>query len=122
MALIPYTTIAAVCAVFLYISYVLPAAAGFLAHGRTWTKMGPWHLGRYYRPLAALAVLGCIGLIVIGMQPPNQQAVWIVGVLGLAMAIIWFSFERKRFRGPPQISQTEYPVTSARSNDLSNYQ
>src|SRR5439155_1613102 len=40
MGLVPYTTIAAVCAVFLYISYVLPAAAGFLAHGRTWRENG----------------------------------------------------------------------------------
>jgi amino acid transporter len=115
MALIPYTTIAAVCAVFLYISYVLPAAAGFIAHGRTWTKMGPWHLGAWYRPLAAVAVLGCLGLIVIGMQPPNQQAVWIVGGGVLALAAIWFGFERTRFQGPPRMDRAandQYPMTN----------
>jgi amino acid transporter len=105
MVFIPYTTIAAICAVFLYISYVLPTAAGLLAHGRTWTEMGPWHLGAWYRPLALLAVIGCVGLIVIGMQPPNQQAVWIVGGTVVLMAITWFSFERKRFKGPPPISR-----------------
>jgi amino acid transporter len=105
MGLIPYTTIAAVCAVFLYISYVLPTAAGFLAHGRSWTTMGPWQLGAWYRPLAILAVLGCVGLIVIGMQPPNQQAVWIVGGAVLALAAIWFGFERKRFSGPPALNR-----------------
>jgi len=101
VAFIPYTTIAAVCAVFLYISYVLPTAAGFFAHGRSWTKMGPWHLGRWYRPLAVVAVVGCVGLIVIGMQPPNQQAVWIVGGAVVALVAIWFGFERTHFRGPP---------------------
>lgn len=106
-ALLPYTTVAAVCAVFLYISYVLPAAAGFLAHGRTWIKMGPWHLGHWYRPLAALAVLGCVGLIIIGMQPPNQQAVWIVGGGALAMAATWFGWERHRFTGPPTMLPNE---------------
>jgi amino acid transporter len=111
MALIPYTTIAAVCAVFLYISYVLPTAAGFLAHGRTWTRMGPWHLGRWYRPLAVLAVLGCVALIVIGMQPPNEQAVWIVGGALPALAATWFAFERNRFRGPPQIASTRPNAT-----------
>jgi len=111
MALIPYTTIAAVCAVFLYISYVLPTAAGFLAHGRTWTRMGPWHLGRWYRPLAVLAVLGCVALIVIGMQPPNEQAVWIVGGALPALAATWFGFERNRFRGPPQIANTRPTAT-----------
>ena len=59
--------LAAGCALFLYISYVLPVAAGFLAHGRSWTRMGPWQLGRLYRPLAVVSVLGCVFLIVIGM-------------------------------------------------------
>ncbi|MBM3840470.1 MAG: amino acid permease [Verrucomicrobia bacterium] len=102
--LVPYTTIAAVCVIFLYISYVLPVAAGFFAHGRTWTRMGPWQLGRWYRPLAVVSTLGCVGLIVIGMQPPNQQAVGIVGGAVALLLIVWFGLERKRFKGPPQIS------------------
>lgn len=101
---VPYTTIAAVCTIFLYISYVLPTVAGFLAHGRSWKAMGPWHLGKWYRPLAIAAVTGCVFLIVIGMQPPNQQAVWIVGALMAALAVAWFAFERRRFPGPPQLS------------------
>lgn len=101
MVFIPYTTIAAVCAVFLYISYVLPTAIGYFAHGRTWTVMGPWHIGRWYRPLSALSVLFCLFLIVIGMQPPNQQAVVIVGGAVALLALAWFGFVRTRFQGPP---------------------
>ncbi|MDB6032296.1 MAG: amino acid permease [Verrucomicrobiales bacterium] len=100
--LVPYTTIAAICTVLLYISYVLPVAAGFFAIGRSWKRIGPWHLGRWYRPLAAVAVMGCLFLIVIGMQPPNQQAVWIVGGVIVLMVVVWFGLERKRFKGPPQ--------------------
>jgi amino acid transporter len=100
-AFLPYPTIAAVCAVFLYISYVLPTAIGFFAYGRTWTEMGPWHIGRWYRPLAAASVLGCLFLIVIGLQPPNQQAVYIVGGAVSLLALSWFTFVRTRFRGPP---------------------
>jgi len=103
MTLVPYTTIAAVCVIFLYISYVLPTVAGFFAHGRTWTAMGPWHLGRWYKPLAVVSVIFCVFLIVIGMQPPNQQAVWLVGGAVGLLAVVWVTFERKRFRGPPQI-------------------
>ena len=107
MAFVPYTTIAAVCAVFLYISYVLPTAIGFFTHGRTWTSMGPWHLGRWYRPLAALSVLGCAFLIVVGLQPPNQQALWIVGgTIGL-LGLVWFGFVRTRFQGPPAAVMTQ---------------
>ena len=99
--LVPYVTIAAVCVIFLYISYVLPVAAGFLAHGRSWTRMGPWQLGRLYRPLAVVSVLGCVFLIVIGMQPPNEQAVKIVGGTVVLLLAVWFGLERKRFKGPP---------------------
>ena len=97
-----YSTITAVCVIFLYISYVLPTVAGLIAHGRTWTRMGPWHIGRWYRPLAVIAAVGCLFLIVIGMQPPNQQAFWIVGAVVLLLALTWFTFERRRFQGPPK--------------------
>jgi amino acid transporter len=98
---IPYEANAAICAVFLYISYVLPAALSLRAYGRTWTRMGPWHIGRWYRPLALLSVLGCGLLIVIGMQPPNDIAVWIVGGCALALAFMWWGFMGRRFPGPP---------------------
>ena len=100
-AFLPYATVAAVCAVFLYISYVLPAMLGCVAWGRTWTVMGPWHLGIWYRPLALLAVVGCGGLLLIGVQPPNQQAVWIVGGSCLLLLVGWLSHARKNFAGPP---------------------
>jgi len=104
-ALVPYATIAAVCTVFLYISYVLPVVAGFFAYGRTWTVMGPWQLGAWYRPLAMVAAIGCGFLIVIGLQPPNQQAVPIVGGTMAALLAIWYGYERKNFKGPPQVAK-----------------
>ena len=102
---VPYSAIAAICVVLLYISYVLPTAAGFFAIGRTWKRMGPWHLGEWYRPLAAIAVLGCLFLIVVGVQPPNQQAIWIIGGIVVLLFVIWFGLERKRFKGPPNVPQ-----------------
>jgi amino acid transporter len=96
-----YETIAAVCTVLLYVSYVLPTALGLWAFGRTWTQMGPWHLGRWYRPLAVVCVLGCVGLIVLGMQPPNEKAAWVVGGLVVVLAVGWFALARRHFPGPP---------------------
>jgi amino acid transporter len=97
-----YETMAAVAAILLYISYVLPTALGLVAHGRRWTTMGPWHLGRWYRPLAAVSVLGCVALIAIGMHPPNEKSLWIVGGVLLLLAVLWWAVMRHRFQGPPE--------------------
>ncbi|MEI6341910.1 MAG: amino acid permease [Verrucomicrobiota bacterium] len=100
-AVVPYTTIAVVCTVFLYLSYVLPIAAGWRAWGGRWTRPGTWSLGRAFKPLAAVSVLGCAGLLVVGVQPPNQLAVPIVLGVSALMAVVWLGWERRRFKGPP---------------------
>jgi amino acid transporter len=97
-----YTTITAVCVIFLYVSYVLPTAIGLLAHGRWWTRFGPWTLGRWFRPLALVSLVGCGGLIVIGMAPPNDQAAYAVGGTAVALAVGWFARARHTFPGPPR--------------------
>ena len=104
---VPYSTIAAICTVLLYISYVLPVAAGFWAHGRTWTRFGPWQLGIWFRPLAAVSVAGCLFLLVIGVQPPNELALYVVGGVFALLGVVWFGLERRRFRGPPRMNLSE---------------
>ena len=96
-----YSTITAVCVILLYVSYVLPTAIGLVAHGRWWTEFGPWQLGRWFRPLAVVSVLGCVGLIVIGMQPPNGKAAYVVGGLAMVLLIGWYAVARRTFPGPP---------------------
>jgi amino acid transporter len=97
-----YSTITAVCVIFLYISYTMPTIVGIYAHGRTWTKMGPWSLGGLYKPIAVLSVLGCLLLLFVSVQPPNDKALIITGVVMAITAIVWLSFERARFQGPPR--------------------
>jgi amino acid transporter len=112
-----YETMAAVAAILLYISYVLPTALGLVAYGRRWTTMGPWDLGAWYRPLAAISVVGCVALIAIGMHPPNEKSVWIIGGVLLLMAIIWFAGVKDRFAGPPEAlaahATSKGPISSA---------
>jgi amino acid transporter len=102
-----YSTITAVCTIFLYLSYVLPTILGARAFGRTWTTMGPWNLGVWYRPLAWISAAGCIALILIGMQPPNDRSVWVVGGMTLLLGFAWFATERYRFPGPPHLRNGE---------------
>jgi amino acid transporter len=97
-----YTTITAVCVIFLYVSYVVPTAIGLLAHGRWWTAFGPWTLGKWFRPLAVVSVAACAGLIVIGVQPPNDQAAEVVAGMVALLAVVWFGYGRRTFPGPPR--------------------
>jgi amino acid transporter len=96
-----YSTITTVAVIFLYLSYGIPTFLGLCAYGRSWTKMGPWTVGKWYRPLAVVCVAGCVFLFLIGVQPPNQAALWISLAAFLFTAVYWFTIERHRFRGPP---------------------
>jgi amino acid transporter len=102
-AFFPYLAITAVCVILLYISYMMPTLSGLLAYGRTWTRMGPWSIGSAYRPLAALSLVGGIALFVIGVQPPNDVALWIVPGFALALVAWWFLHKRRHFPGPPKL-------------------
>jgi amino acid transporter len=96
-----YSTITAVCTIFLYVSYVLPIAIGLTAHGRTWTQMGPWRLGRWFPPLALLSVVGCLALLVIAMQPPNEKSRYVVAGTATIMLLAWRFAAQYTFAGPP---------------------
>jgi hypothetical protein len=79
----------------------LPTALGLVAYNRWWTEHGPWRLGRFYRPLGLVCVLACGGLITIGMQPPNEKALYVVVGMSLLLAALWYTRARRTFRGPP---------------------
>lgn len=109
-----YSTITSVCVIFLYLSYLLPVALGVWAHGRSWTKMGPWDLGPAFKPIAVVSSLLCLVLLYLTVQPPNEKAlVFTVGSLVLA-GVVWFGLERRRFQGPP-LTLDEIQRSSARA-------
>ncbi len=89
------------CAVFLYVSYLMPIAAGLRAEGKTWTKKGPFDLGAWSKPVAVLATIGCALLVIVGVQPPNEKVGYLLFWGIVVMVIIWYAVERNRFQGPP---------------------
>jgi amino acid transporter len=111
-----YSTITGACTIFLYISYVIPTALGLVVFGRSWTHMGPWNLGgTVYRAVAVLSILGCGLILLVGIQPPNDQNLWtVLGALALT-AVVWIGYERSHFRGPPQgvLNRTRASDTAA---------
>jgi uncharacterized membrane protein len=67
--------------------------------------MGPWHMGRWYKVVGVLTVLSMVVVIGLSIQPPNDRALPIsVALLALA-GVVWFGWERKRFKGPPDMSK-----------------
>jgi amino acid transporter len=109
-----FTALAAGCAMFLYISYAMPVAAGLFAEGKTWTEFGPFRLGIWSKPLAAITSLGAIAIIYIGTRPPNNILdVYFIGLLGL-LVVLWFGVARVRFPGPPIGAD----AVAARANEI----
>jgi amino acid transporter len=108
--------LAAGCALFLYVSYAMPIAAGMLTEGKTWTQFGPFRLGVWSKPFAIISILGALMLIYAGTQPPFNPIIlplfpdlpvplnWLTNPLvfiAVALIVGWFTSEARRFKGPP---------------------
>ncbi len=96
-----YTTIVSVTVIFLFLSYSLPIACGLFHYRRKWAQMGPWDIGGWFPLVAILAIAGVVFIFYIGVQPPNDAALWITLAFLLVTTVVWFAVERQRFRGPP---------------------
>ena len=96
-----FAALAAGCALFLYLSYAMPIAAGLLAEGKTWTEFGPFRLGSGRSHWPIVTVIGVVILTYAGIQPPNDILInYAIGLIVL-MLVLWFGIERRRFKGPP---------------------
>ena len=111
-----FAALAAGCALFLYVSYAMPVAAGLLAEGKTWTQFGPFRLGALSKPLAVITVVGVLVLMYAGIQPPFDILInYAIGLIVLLLAL-WFGVERRRFKGPPvggNIAQRQAEIAQA---------
>jgi amino acid transporter len=96
-----YATIVSVTVIFIFLSYGLPVIAGLFAYQRSWTKMGPWDMGPAFRVVGVLTIAAIAMVFYLGVQPPNDAALWITLVFLAATALVWFGSERRRFKGPP---------------------
>jgi amino acid transporter len=96
-----YATIVSVTVIFIFISYGLPIIAGLFAYGRSWTQMGPWDMGPAFRVVGVLAIFAIALIFYLGVQPPNDAALTITLAFLVLTAVVWFGFEKRRFKGPP---------------------
>lgn len=97
-----YSTLTTACVIFLYLSYVMPTAVGLFTLGKTWTHLGPFRLpAPLFRLCGAIAVLGVIALVWIGVQPPNDRALVVTGAALALLFASWWLGVRRVFAGPP---------------------
>ena len=98
-----YSIVVSCTVIFLFLSFALPIALGFVAiGGPKWPKMGPWNLGiGTYKIIAVLVIVAMALIFFAGIQAPNQWALYITIGFLVITAIVWFAFENGRFQGPP---------------------
>lgn len=47
------------------------------------------------------SIVSAVVIFFIGVQPPNDWALWITVGFVVLTAIVWIVFEQRRFQGPP---------------------
>jgi amino acid transporter len=97
-----YSTITCVATISLYVSYALPSFLGVFARDNTWTKPGPWSLGRWFKPVALVATAWVAFICVIFVQPPNHLALWTMLCFLAFLAVYWVALAKRQFQGPPR--------------------
>jgi amino acid permease (GABA permease) len=101
-----YVAVTSIAAVGLYVAYVIPVFLRVLKGDRF--ERGPWHLGRWSRPIGIVATAWVVFIFVLFMLPTsspvsvktfNYTPIAFLVVLGGA-AVWWLVSARKWFTGP----------------------
>ena len=76
--------------------------------------MGP--RGPIFKLVAVLSILSALLIFFIGVQPPNDWALWITVGFLILTAVVWVAFEQGRFKGPPigdEIAKRQAEIAAA---------
>jgi amino acid permease (GABA permease) len=101
-----YAAVTSIAVIGLYIAYVLPTLLR-LMQGDSFVR-GPWHLGRWSRPIGIVAVVWVAFITILFMLPQlspvtgksfNYAPVAVLAVIGFA-GIYWLVSARHWFTGP----------------------
>ena len=99
-----YTIVVSCTVIFLFFSFAIPITLGLLAWGTS--EVGQDGTVRISARASSscspcLSILAMILIFVLGIQPPNDWALYITVGFLIVTGIVWFGFERSRFQGPP---------------------
>ncbi|HVQ95633.1 MAG TPA: amino acid permease [Mycobacteriales bacterium] len=108
-----YYAVTSIAVIGLYIAYVLPTLLR-LMQGDSFQR-GPWHLGRWSRPIGIIAVLWVAFITILFMLPQaspitrksfNYAPIAVLAVIGFA-GIYWLVSARRWFTGPKVQGSTD---------------
>jgi amino acid permease (GABA permease) len=101
-----YAAVTSIATIGLYVAYVIPTFLR-LRLGSAFVR-GPWHLGRWSKPIGIIAITWVVIITVLFMLPTTSPITWdnfnytviaVVAVVGFAW-IYWLVSARKWFTGP----------------------
>jgi amino acid permease (GABA permease) len=119
-----YAAVTSIAVIGLYIAYVLPTFLR-LRQGDAFVR-GPWHLGRWSRPIGMIAVGWVVVITILFMLPQlspvtvktfNYAPIAVLVVLGFA-GIWWLVSARKWFTGPKVQGSAEELAAIERDLDV----
>ncbi|HET8675496.1 MAG TPA: amino acid permease [Blastocatellia bacterium] len=100
-----YPVVTSISVIGLYISYVIPIFLS-LRRGRKGIleRRGPWHLGRYSKVVAVVALTWVAFISIILSLPDDMRAGKAIATLAVLLVVLYIARERKRFPGPAFLS------------------
>jgi amino acid transporter len=102
---VAYIAVTSIAVIGLYISYIMPI---ILRQSAKDFKRGPWHLGKWSRPIGVVAIVWVAFIVVLFMLPTaspvnaqtfNYTPAVVLGATAI-LAVVWVARARKSFKGP----------------------
>ncbi|MCQ4084978.1 amino acid permease [Streptomyces sp. RB6PN25] len=115
-----YAAVTSIATIGLYIAYVIPTFLRLRQGDRF--ERGPWHLGRWSRPVGVVAVAWVVVITILFMLPQtspvtaqtfNYAPIAVLAVLGFA-ALWWLASARRWFLNPDH-PRSDAPAPAGRS-------
>jgi amino acid transporter len=91
--------VTAISTIFLYAAYGIPIYLG--TRSEAWRQERVWSLGRWSKPIAALAIFWILVLLVLFAWPTSGNISWpFMAAILLFLVVYYFAWARTRFAGP----------------------
>jgi amino acid transporter len=98
--------VTAISTIFLYAAYGIPIFLGLTSEG--WKSERVWSLGRWSKPVAVVALLWIVVLLVLFSFPTSGNISWPFMALAVVLLVVYyFAWARKRFQGPRVMGREE---------------